>query len=107
MSKLANLVLPVTYNNWNTYTYSPRINTLLSLSNDMGAIPQTIAYVPTPPQYLFDDIGQPIDHDDLVSKCRAIDGSDDLEQALVDMLTDMKDIEANDLSDSKRIRVKE
>jgi len=100
MSKLENLVLPVTYNNWNTYTYSPRINTLLSLSHDMGAVPQTIAYVPTPPQYLFNELGQPIDHDDLVSQCRAIDGSDDLEQALVDMLTNMKDIEGEPILDS-------
>ena len=100
MSKLQNLILPVTYNNFNTYTYSSRINTLLSLSNDMGAIPQDIAYVPSPPNYLFDDIGQPIDNDVLVSKCREIDGSDDLEQALVDMLKDMKDIEAEPILDS-------
>lgn len=100
MSKLENLLLPVTFNNWNTYTYSPRINTLLSLSSDMGAIPQDLAYLPEPPTYLFDPFGLPMDNDDLVSRCKEIDGSDDLESALENMLKDMLDIEGESILDS-------
>lgn len=100
MSKLENLLLPVTFNNWNTYTYSPRINTLLSLSPNMGAMPKDFAYLPEPPTYLFDPFGLPMDNDDLVSRCKEIDGSDDLESALENMLKDMLDIEGEPILDS-------
>ena len=100
MSDLDNLILPITFNNWNTYAFSPRVNTLISFSADMGAIPHPISYNAPPPQYLFDDKATPIDNQTILDKCKEIDGSDDLETALIDMLQDYKDLEGDPILDS-------
>ena len=100
MSDLENLILPITFNNWNTYTFSSRANTLLSFSPDMGAIPHPISYNSPPPDYLFDDEAKPIPHQTVIDQCKAIDGSEDLESALVNMLQDYKDIEGDPILDS-------
>lgn len=97
MSKLENLILPVTFNNWNTYSYSPRVNTLMSLSFSMGAMPKPLAYVSTSPDYFFDDNGNVVN---LLDQCKAIDGSETLEQDIIDMLQDVKDIENEPILDS-------
>ena len=98
MSDLSNLILQVTFHHWNTYSYSPRVNTLISFSPDMGATPQPISYVPDAPNYFFDKDGNVIN---LLSQCKEIDGSDDLESALIEMLKDVKDIEGKPILDSK------
>ena len=97
MSRLENLILPVTFNNWNTYSYSPRVNTLMSLSFSMGAMPKPLAYVSTSPDYFFDDNGNVVN---LLDQCKAIDGSETLEQDIIDMLQDVKDIENEPILDS-------
>jgi len=93
MNQLEHLLLPITYNNGNTYSYSSRLNTLISLSNDVGAMPEPLSLSPNPPSYLFDADRNPIDHYDLLSMCKEIDGSDDLESDLIAMLEDKYDVE--------------
>jgi len=97
MSSLENLILPVTFNNWNTYSYSPRVNKVMSLSSSMGAMPiDPLSQLH--PQYFYDNNGNPID---LLDRCKEIDGSADLELDLIKMLEDVKDIENEPILDSQ------
>ncbi len=97
MSSLENLILPVTFNNWNTYSYSPRVNKVIGLSSNMGAMP-TDPLSQLHPQYFYDSNSNPIE---LLDRCKEIDGSSDLESDLIKMLEDVKDIENEPILDSQ------
>lgn len=98
MSDLSNLILQVTFNNWNTYCYSPRVNTIFSFSDDMGAQPEEMSYTSQFPKYFYDKRGYAID---LTHQCKEIDGSSNLQAQLIKMLEDVKDIEGKPILDSK------
>ena len=97
MSDLSNLILQVTFNNWNTYSYSPRVNTIMSFSADVGAGVEPLSYISPFPKYFYDKKGNAID---LVEQCKEIDGSSNLEAELVKMLEDVKDIEGQPILNS-------
>lgn len=101
MSNLENFILPVTYNNWNSYSYSGTTEHIMSFSYNAGCLPVGVTDMfYSRPNYVFDKLGQPTDRKELKHKLSDIDKHETLEEELENYLQQFVDVENEPLLDS-------
>lgn len=102
MNNIENLILPVTYNNWNSYTFSRTVEMLISFSADAGAIPLHYSHLyKNNPVFLYNNIDSPADYKEVKKDLLEIDRLDDANNDdFISYLERFVDIENEPLLDS-------
>lgn len=102
MSDLENFILPVTYNNGNSYTFSRTLEMFISFSADAGAIPLHYSRVyKDNPKFIFNNSTEAVDYKLLKKDLADIDRQEHItEDDIVDYLEKFVDIENEPLLDT-------